>query len=168
VATLMGAFAFPVVLAASLLGEWIVNPSAELWEGVIQGLLFAGIYAAVGIVFVRLTAADRPGSVPYLLKLLLLACLASIGFGILLAVSISWLRRIPFPQTLYAIVTSATGDLIATITIVPLYIVWQMTPPLRQLDWCTYRILGASFIAVALASVVVFGLDSTDQFKFFY
>ena len=165
---LIGPFAFPAILAANLLGERIVNPLAELSGGLLRAVLYAGIYTAAGTLFAKIATTDRPGSIHHLLKLLLVASLAALAFGILLVVGIGWLYQMPSPRILSAIVTAATGDLIGIVTILPLFIVWQLMPPLNVLTWRTYSIMGAGAVVVITASVIVFGLDSTDQFKFFY
>jgi two-component system, LuxR family, sensor kinase FixL len=167
-AILLGRLAFPIIFVATLVGQYLLYPYAPLSEDLIKSLLFSIIYTTSGLYFAKVTLGDRLGSIPQLLKLIVIAGITAVLYGVVVVVTVSWLHRMPSPWLLSAIITSATGDLIGTLTIVPLYLVWKSLPSVRPPDKRSYLIIAIGISVVAISSYVVFGLDSTDQFKFFY
>jgi len=167
-AALLGPIAFPVLFVTTGLGQYFTTPYAEPSLILARSLLFAVLYTIAGVTFARMTATDRPGAIAQVLKLLLIGTVGAVLYGVLVVIVIAWLNRMPSPWLLSAIVTSATGDLIGTATIVPLYLAWKSVAPLRMPDAAVLFRLGAGFLIIFGASIIVFGLDAIDQFKFFY
>ncbi|MBL8907244.1 MAG: MASE1 domain-containing protein [Rhizobiales bacterium] len=167
-AALMGPASFPVLFVTTSLGQYFTTPYADMTLIVTRGLLFALVYTLAGAGFARATAADRWGSIPQVLKLLGIGTVAAVLYGIAVVATIAWLSRMPSPWLLSAIVTSATGDLIGTMTIVPLYLAWRSLGAPRRAESGPLMHLAVGALLIFAASFVVFGLESIDQFKFFY
>lgn len=74
----------------------------------------------------------------------------------------------PSPRIISAIITSATGDMVGILSIVPLYLAWKAAPSTRTFQRWNLIHFAIGFLAIGAACFVVFGLDSTDEFKFFY
>ena len=167
-AAILGPVSLPILFIVTSLGQYFITPYSDPLLTMARGFLFAGVYTLAGAIFARTSAADRQGSIPQVLKLLLVGTIAAIIYGILIVALIAWMNRMPSPWLLSAIVTSATGDLIGTATVVPLYIAWQLARPIAAPNLGSIVRLAVAGIVIFGASFVVFGLDSIDQFKFFY
>jgi len=167
-AALLGAASFPVLFATTLLGQYFTMPYADPALIATRAFLFAIVYTLAGIGFAKSTAADRPGSIAEVLKLLVIGTIAAVLYGVLVVAAIAWLNRMPSPWLLSAIVTSATGDLIGTLTMVPLYLAWRSAGERRWPEPGAFLHLSIGALIIFGASFIVFGLDSIDQFKFFY
>lgn len=167
-AALLGPAAFPVLFATTSLGQYFTTPYADPALIVTRAFLFALVYTLAGVAFARLTAADRPGSIAQVLKLLVIGTIVAVFYGVLVVATIAWLSRMPSPWLLSAIVTSATGDLIGTLTMVPLYLAWRSLGEPKSLEPGVLLHLAVGGLIIFAASFVVFGLDAIDQLKFFY
>lgn len=167
-AFLWGPITGPALLIANFLGEYATGTSNDLRSMLIRSGLYAVTYTFFGTVFRTWASADRPGSLPQLAKLLFVSTLAAILFGSLLVTGISWLARIPSPHLISAIITSATGDMIGILSIVPLYLAWAAKPFMHTFERRNLIHFAIGFLAIGAACFVVFGLESTDEFKFFY
>ncbi|MFO0990952.1 MAG: ATP-binding protein [Hyphomicrobiales bacterium] len=167
-AAVLGPISFPILFATTSLGQYFATPYADPALILSRGFLFAVVYTSGGVIFAKITAADRPGSIAQTLKLLATGTVAAVLYGVLVVATTAWLSSMPSPWLLSAIVTSATGDLIGTITILPLYVVWRSLSPMRLSEPEPVLHLIAGALIIFVASFIVFGLDSIDQFKFFY
>jgi two-component system sensor kinase FixL len=167
-AALLGPASFPVLFATTSLGQYFTTPYADAALIVTRAFLFAGVYTLAGVTFAKTSSADRPGSIAQVLKLLGIGTVAAVLYGIAVVATIAWFSRMPSPWLLSAIVTSATGDLIGTLTIVPLYIAWRSLGEPQRLEPGILLHLAVGALIIFAASFIVFGLDAIDQFKFFY
>jgi two-component system, LuxR family, sensor kinase FixL len=167
-AYLWGPVTWPALFIANLLGEFATNTTSDLSGMMLRSSLYATAYTIFGTIFKTWTSADRLGSLSQIIKLLVVAALAAFLFGALLVLGISWLVRMPSPRIVSAIITSATGDMVGILSIVPLHFAWAAAPFWRAFEWRSLIPLTISVLGIGAACFIVFGLDSTDEFKFFY
>jgi signal transduction histidine kinase len=168
VAYLWGPVAWPALLVANVAGEYATGTLSDIRAILLRSTLYASAYAGFGFMLSWWSAGDRHGSLPQVVKFLLLSAVAASLFGSLLVLGISWLSRIPSPRIISAIVTSATGDMIGILSVVPLYFAWAAARSSGVIPRRHYLKALVAVFAIGVACFVVFGLDSTDQFKFFY
>src|SRR5690606_40067812 len=71
-AALLGPSSFPVLFATTSLGQYFTTPYADPALIITRAFLFALVYTLAGVGFARSTAADRPGSIAQVLKLLII------------------------------------------------------------------------------------------------
>ena len=167
-AALLGPVSLPIMLATTSIGQYFTTPYSDPVLIFARALLFAAVYTLAGVSFARASARDRQGSISQISKLLLIGTIAAVFYGILIVALIAWVNRMPSPWLLSAIATSAAGDLIGTITVVPLFIAWRLMEARRLSNPRFMLPAGIIALAIFVASFVVFGVDSIDQFKFFY
>lgn len=168
VAYLSGPITWPALLIANIAGEYATGYLSDLRGLLLRSTLYATAYAGFGVMFSRWSSGNRQGSLPQIVKLLVVSAVAACLFGSLLVTGISWLMRMPSPRIISAIVTSATGDMIGILSIVPLYLAWALARSLGVAQKQHYLQSLIAVLAIGVACFVVFGLDSTDEFKFFY
>jgi len=167
-AALLGPASFPILFVTTSLGQYFTTPYADPALIVTRAFLFSLVYTAAGVAFAKATAADRPGAIAQVLKLLGVGTVAAVLYGVAVVATIAWLSRMPSPWLMSAIVTSATGDLIGTLTVVPLYLAWRSLGEPRSLEPGVLLHLAVGGLIIFVASFIVFGLDAIDQLKFFY
>jgi signal transduction histidine kinase len=167
VAAVWGPVAWPALALANFLGEYTTGYSSDLRGALLRSALYATAYCTFGTIFGVWARTDRPGSLTQIIKLIVVSALAAILFGGLLVPAITWLTHIPSSRILSAIITSATGDLVGILSVAPLYIAWvaRPFPSYHKQDLIQ---LSVGLLTIGAACFIVFGLDSTDQFKFFY
>jgi signal transduction histidine kinase len=168
VAYLWGPMTWPLLLTANIAGEYVTGYVSDVRGVLLRSTLYASAYAGFGALLAWWSSGNRQGSLPQILKFLALSAVAALLFGILLVGGISWMTRMPSPRILSAIVTSATGDMIGILSIVPLYFAYTAARSAGGIKKINLLHSAAGVLAIGVASFIVFGLDETDEFKVFY
>jgi signal transduction histidine kinase len=168
VAYLWGPATWPALLVANIAGEYITGYVSDVRGLLLRSVLYASAYTLFGVLFSRWSAANRDGSLLQIVKFLCVAGIAASIFGVLLVTGIAWMTRMPSPRLISAIVTAATGDMIGILSIAPLYVAWKMAWVAGSMQLKHYLQAFTALLIIGIACFVVFGLESTDEFKFFY
>jgi two-component system, LuxR family, sensor kinase FixL len=164
----LGWSSLPVIFLASIASK-LTNPSIltfgwEVVAAVANALVFAGSAAALRKFFPTLQTTTTGSIVLFIIYAAIVTLASAISRLIIaaLALNISPVYLINYATTL------SVGNVVGVLTIVPLFFV---ASPVS--GWIRYfagftLFHWISTLAILLTSVIVFGLEDTDQFKFFY
>lgn len=165
---LLGWPATPVIFAASLVGGIFWGPPFPLfWKIVSAGLhalLFAGTATYFRSVFLNLREPTTRGILLFLCYACAVTAVSAAGRLIVAVLAYDIAASYLYS---YAVALSV-GNLIGIATVVPIPFIFDSIEKLRRYlaEWGPVQWLSAA--SVFAVSVVVFGLDEIDQFKFFY
>jgi two-component system sensor kinase FixL len=164
----LGWSSLPVIFLASIASK-LTNPSIltfgwEVVAGVANALVFAGSAAALRKFFPTLETTTTGSIVLFIIYAAIVTLASAISRLVIaaLALNISPVYLINYATTL------SVGNVVGVLTIVPLFFV---ASPVS--GWLRYfagftLFHWISTLAILLTSVIVFGLENTDKFKFFY
>lgn len=164
----LGWSSLPVIFLASIASK-LTNPTILTWgwevvAAVANALVFAGSAAALRKFFPSLQTTTTGSIVLFIIYAAIVTLASAIARLVIaaLALNISPVYLINYATTL------SVGNVVGVLTIVPLFFV---ASPIS--GWLRYfagftLFHWISTLAILLTSVVVFGLEDTDKFKFFY
>ncbi|MDP1701326.1 MAG: MASE1 domain-containing protein [Aestuariivirga sp.] len=164
----LGWSSLPVIFLASLASK-LTNPSIltlgwEIVAAVSNALIFAGSAAAMRKFLPSLQTTTTASIVLFIIYAAIVTLASAISRLVIaaLALNISPVYLINYTMTL------SVGNVVGVLTIVPLFFV---ASPVR--GWIRYfagftLFHWISTLAILLTSFIVFGLQDTDKFKFFY
>jgi two-component system sensor kinase FixL len=164
----LGWSSLPAIFLASLASK-LTNPTIltfgwEVVAAIANALIFAGSAAALRKFFPSLQTTTTGSIVLFIIYAAAVTLASAIARLVIAALALDiW----PIYLINYAL-TLSVGNAVGVLTIVPLFFV---ASPVR--GWLRYFAGFTPFHAIAtlailLTSVVVFGLEDTDKFKFFY
>lgn len=164
----LGWSSLPVIFLASLASK-LTNPSILTWgweviAAVANAMIFAGSAAASRSFFPSLQTTTTGSIVLFIIyaaTVTLASAIARLVIGSL-ALNISPAYLINYALTL------SVGNVVGVLTIVPLiFVASPVSGWLRYFSGFTL-FHWISTLAILLTSIIVFGLEDTDKFKFFY
>ncbi len=164
----LGWSSLPAIFLASIASK-LTNPTIltfgwEVVAAVANALIFAGSAAALRRFFPSLETTTTGNIVLFIIYAAIVTLASAIARLVIAALA---LNISPVYLVNYAL-TLSVGNVVGVLTIVPLFFVAR---PVR--GWLGYfagftLFQWISTLAILLTSVIVFGLEGTDQFKFFY
>lgn len=165
---LLGKAIIPLAIVSHIVADWTTRGAPFLTVELPASLGYALAYALPGMLIRRWLYDLGHDSLRFLLRFVLftvLACFLFAGTQMGLAVLI---RAVPVDELLSPAFTLAVGDIIGILTVAPVFLF-----ALRDRDPVDYArrhglVLLLGTLAIILIALGVFGLDVTDDFKFFY
>ncbi|MGE0238801.1 MAG: ATP-binding protein [Parvibaculaceae bacterium] len=161
----------PVILlsiASHIFADWTTR-AAPFWTVELPASVsYALAYAVPGTLIRKWLADFGHDSMRFLVRFILLTLIAAFLFAGAQAGLAVLIRGIPVDVLLSPAFTLAVGDIIGILTVAPVFLF-----ALRDRNPLAYArqhavVLTLGTIAIMLISLAVFGLDVTDDFKFFY
>jgi len=155
-----------VALAHSIASFHTSGAFLDLTSIVLVALAYGGIYG-MAAAKLRRYGGSRPwhGDVSHFGRFLLVSAVSSLSVSIVLCLVFGFTAHLAWPDMGAALLRGWVGDLIGMLLFVPLLtrVDWRSLPPLRPTAEQMMQ-----FMTMLAACGVVFGLDITDEFKFFY
>lgn len=165
---LLGWPSVPVIALANFTARELVGAAfPSLWEAVASAtsaLVFAGSAAAFRNIFTSLKIPTTKAVVLFLGY----ATLATIISALARLAIVMFAFRMPASLLWQYTLTLSVGNLVGIIIVVPLLIFSTRLSELLGYfgSWSKYQWM--FLVSIFLSSIVVFGIDGIDQFKFFY
>ena len=166
--TLLGWPIVPLTVASHIIADWTTR-AAPFWSVELPASIsYALIYAVPGALVRRWLQSFRYDSMRFLLRFIALTLLAAFLFaGVQVGLAVL-IRSVPFSELISPAFTLAIGDIIGILTVAPALILIGRNGGLSGYLRRYVPTLALASLSIILISLVVFGLDSTDDFKFFY
>ncbi|MGE0005474.1 MAG: ATP-binding protein [Parvibaculaceae bacterium] len=161
----------PIVLLtviSHIVADWTTRAAPFLTVELPASLGYALAYAVPGMLIRRWLDDFGHDSIRFLVRFILLTVLTAFLFAGTQAGLAVLIRRIPPEVLLSPAFTLAVGDIIGILTVTPVFLF-----ALHDRNPLAYArrhalVLASGTVAIVLISLAVFGLDVTDDFKFFY
>lgn len=165
---LLGRPIIPLAMASHIVADWTTRAAPFFTVELPASLLYALAYAAPGGLIRKWLQDLGQDSMRFLVRFIILTLLSAFLFAGTQAGLAVVLRRIPVAELLSPAFTLAVGDIIGILTVTPVFLL-----ALRDRSFFDYArrhalALTVTTLSIILISLVVFGLDVTDDFKFFY
>lgn len=165
---LLGWFSLPFAFAAHLIGNAVTRPNASLPMLLVMAVIYSVVFAGSSTLFREARKRDGPRSTRFLIKFLILSVILSLIAAGLRALAAMALKDATLPDATRNFLPHAVGDLIGILTVAPLLLMAQRQNNIFVLLRQNPFEMLAALSAIVLVSYAVFGLDDTDEFKFFY
>jgi C4-dicarboxylate-specific signal transduction histidine kinase len=163
----IGAAAAPLTLIASFVGALMTDSSIDYGLLLLRAVIYAAVYTAAGLALRYRKAADG-ASARFVIMTLAVAGIAAALFALLWLSTLTAVGVLAVKRFYAATFTAAIGDMIGIVTILPAFVETIVSANLAQRIKKHLSELLLAGLGIALIAYVVFGLDSTDQFKVFY
>lgn len=163
-----GPVIIPLTMVSHVLADSITR-AAPFWTVEMPAsVMYALIYAGPGALIGRWLTVFGHDSMRFLLRFIALTIVGAFLFAGTQAGLAVVIRAIPLTELVSPAFTLAVGDIIGILTVAPLFLL--TTRDQRLSDYVAQHALALAtgFFAIAAIALVVFGLDITDDFKFFY
>ncbi|MGE3830624.1 MAG: ATP-binding protein [Parvibaculaceae bacterium] len=165
---LLGWLIIPLTVGTHIVADWTTR-GAPFWTVELPASLsYALAYAAPGTLIRGWLGDFGYDSMRFLLRFIILTLLAAflfagaqVGFAVLI-------RNIPYSELVSPAFTLAIGDLIGVLTVAPVFILASRDGNIVEYARRHALTLVLASVSIIFISLVVFGLDITDDFKFFY
>ncbi|MFZ5676663.1 MAG: ATP-binding protein [Pseudomonadota bacterium] len=162
----------PVIIPLTMVSHVIadsITRAAPFWTVEMPAsVMYALIYAGPGALIGRWLNVFGHESMRFLLRFIALTIVGAFLFAATQAGFAVVIRRIPLTELLSPAFTLAVGDIIGILTVAPLFLLTARDQRLSDYVAQHALALTVGFFAIAAIALVVFGLDVTDDFKFFY
>jgi signal transduction histidine kinase len=151
-----------------MLADWTTTAAPFFTVELPASLGYALAYAVPGTLIARWLADFGHDSMRFLVRFITLTLAAAFLFAGARAGLSILIRNVPVKELLSPAFTLAVGDIIGILTVAPVFLFAPRDG--SPLDQVRRRALAFSIGALAIVaiSLAVFGLDITDDFKFFY
>lgn len=165
---ILGPIIIPLTMVSHVLADSITR-AAPFWTVEMPAsVLYALIYAGPGALIGRWLNVFGHDSMRFLLRFIALTIAGAIWFAGTQAGLAVVIRQIPLAELLSPAFTLAVGDMIGILTVAPLFLLTARDQRLSEYVAQHAFALAIGFMAIAAIALIVFGLDVTDDFKFFY
>jgi two-component system, LuxR family, sensor kinase FixL len=165
---LLGWMVIPLAMMSHIIADWTTRGAPFLTVEFPASLLYALAYAGPGTLVRQWLQAFGHESMRFLLRFIALTMSAAFIFAGTQTGLAVLIRQIPLAELLSPAFTLAVGDIIGILTVAPVFLLALQEDDV--IDYLRRHIvtLVSGGLAIVLISLFVFGLDSTDDFKFFY
>ncbi len=157
-----------LAIASHIVADWSTRNAPFLTVELPASLGYALAYAVPGIIIRRWLDDFGHDSMRFLVRFILITVVTAFLFAGTQAGLAVLIRGIPLGELLSPAFTLAVGDVIGILTVAPVFLF-----ALRDRNPLAYArrhlaVLALGTAAIVLIALAVFGLDVTDDFKFFY
>lgn len=161
----------PIILlsiVSHIAADWTTRAAPFFAVELPASLLYAAAYAAPGALLRKWLEDFGHDSVRFLVRFIALSLIAAFLFAGTQAGLAVLFRNVPLSELLSPAFTLAVGDTIGILTIAPIFLFALRDRSILEYAYQHALALAVSAPCIVLISLVVFGLDVTDDFKFFY
>jgi signal transduction histidine kinase len=157
-----------LAIISHMLAEWTTTAAPFLTVELPASVGYALAYAVPGTLIARWLDDFGHDSMRFLVRFITLTLAAAFLFAGARAGLAVLIRNIPVKELLSPAFTLAVGDIIGILTVTPVFLFAPRDGnPLEQVRQRAPA-FAIGTLAIVLISLAVFGLDITDDFKFFY
>ncbi len=165
---LLGWLVIPLAMLCHIIADSMTRGAPFLTVEFPASLLYALAYAGPGLIVRKWLQEFGHESIRFLMRFITLTLIAAFTFAASQAGLAVLIRNVPVEELVSPAFTLAVGDIIGILTVSPVFLL-----ALRDENILGYMrqhvvALLLCVLAIVLISLFVFGLDSTDDFKFFY
>jgi two-component system sensor kinase FixL len=163
-----GPIIIPLTMVSHVLADSITR-AAPFWTVEMPAsVLYALIYAGPGALIGRWLNVFGHDSMRFLVRFIALTIAGAFLFAATQAGLAVVIRQIPIAELISPAFTLAVGDIIGILTVAPLFLLTARDRRLSEYIAHHALALAIGLFAIVAIALVVFGLDITDDFKFFY
>ena len=155
-------------IASHIVADWTTRSAPFLTVELPASLGYALAYAAPGTLIRKWLEDFGHDSVRFLVRFISLTLLAAFLFAGTQASLAVLIRNIPITELLSSAFTLAVGDAIGILTVAPVFLFALRDKSVLEYVYRHALTLTVAIPSIVLISLFVFGLDVTDDFKFFY
>lgn len=165
---LLGPLIIPFSMLCHIVADSMTRGAPFVTVEFPASLFYAAAYAGPGLLVREWLREFGHESMRFLLRFIALTLIAAFAFAASQAGLAILIRQVPAEVLISPAFTLAVGDIIGILTVAPVFLL-----ALREdnvLDYMRQHIIAllSGVLSIVLISLFVFGLDSTDDFKFFY
>ncbi len=164
----LGWYCIPFAFAANLAGSLLTKPGMGIAILAPYALAYALLFAGGASLFESVRRKDGAQSTRFLAKFLALSLTLSIIAAIIHAGIAPRNQSLSLSQLAGYSVTRAVGDLIGILTVTPLLLMADRRNNIVTLTLQNPIAIVLTVIGIALIAFVVFGLENTNEFRYFY
>ena len=165
---LLGWYSVPFAFAAHLIGSLITKADKGLAMLAPYAFAYAVLFAGAASLFRQARSKDGAQSTRFLAKFLALSFALSMMAAAINAGIAPRGQSATYQQLAGYTLTRAVGDLIGILTVAPLLLMAERRNNIVTLTVQNPAAVAAAVIGITSVAFVVFGLENTDEFKYFY
>lgn len=155
-------------IASHIVADWTTRAAPFFTVELPASLLYALAYAAPGALIRKWLLDFGHDSIRFLVRFITLTLLGAFLFAGTQASLAVLIRQIPVTELLSPAFTLAVGDIIGILTVTPVFLFALRDRSILEYARQHALALTVAISCIVLISLVVFGLNATDDFKFFY
>ncbi len=165
---LFGWYSVPFAFIARLTGDVITKGTGALAPSLFYGIAYALIFAGSASLFRHAQGKSGAQSTRYLARFLVLSVALSMAAALAYGGLVWIFRTAPTSELAGKLLSRSVGDTIGILTVAPLLLMADRKDNILNLLRVNPLQLTGAAAGICAVAFVVFGLENTDEFKYFY